>query len=146
MPHAPQAHQLAGVVQRDEHLRTGRFPARHDDLIFGEAMRHDGALQPHRLAGQTGVGIEAECRARLRRRVGHELHLPGPCIVAGKAHLFPGDELPGQLLYALEALRQRELGGDHLGESLNQAQLVGTHAQSQHLQAAGRGNPEGGEQ
>ena len=138
VPHAPEPYQLAGVVQRDEHFRARRLGAWHDDLIFGEAMRDDGAAQSQRLARQTGVGIEAEWRSRLRRGVGDELHLPGASVVAGKSHLFPGHELAGQLLYALEALCQRQLGGDHLSEPLNQVQLVRAHAEAQHLEAARR--------
>src|SRR5712664_2877880 len=43
VPDAPEADELARMVERDEQLRTGRFAARHHDLISREAVRYDGA-------------------------------------------------------------------------------------------------------
>ena len=40
-------------------------------------------------------------------------------------------------------MTQRQLGGDHLGESLDQMQLVGADTESQHMQAAGRSQRQG---
>ena len=137
VPDAPETDELTRVVERDEHFRARRLAARHYDLISRESMRHEGAAQPQRFTSEAGVGIESERGGtRLRCRVGDQLHLTRAGIIASKSHLFPGDEPAHQLLHALEAVTQRELCGDHLGEPLNQMQLVGPHAQTQHTETA----------
>src|SRR5439155_19107757 len=105
VPHAPEPDQLAGVIERDEHFGARRLGTRDDNLILGEAVRDDGAAQSQRFAGETGIGIEAEYRARLRRGIGDELHLPGAGVVAVKSHLFTWHDLAGQLLTSVYALR-----------------------------------------
>ncbi len=137
VPDAPETDELTRVVERDEHFRARRFAARQYDLIWREPMRHEGAAQPQRFTREARVGIEAERRGPwLRCRVGDKLHLTRARIVASKSHLFPGDELPRQLLHSLEAVTQGQLCRDHLGEPLNQMELVGPHAQAQHTETA----------
>ena len=92
-------------------------------------MCHDGATQPHRLAGQSRVGVEAELRLPARGGVGDQLHLVGAGIVPREAHLLPRHEAPGELLDTGEAARQRDVRRDDLGQSLDQRELVGAHAQ-----------------
>src|SRR5437763_16007306 len=103
MPDAPQPHQLAGVIQWHQHLGARGLGARNDDLISREPVRNYWSPQPQRLAGETGVRVEAERRTGLRRGVGDQLHLTGPRIITGESHLLPRDELARELLQPRKA-------------------------------------------
>src|SRR6267154_2577223 len=107
MTDAPEAHELPAMVERHQQFRPRRFGSRHDDLIAYEAVRDDGSTQAQRLAAQSGVGVESECRSGLRGRIRDELHLSRARVVAREAHLFPGHELARQFLDALETMAER---------------------------------------
>ncbi len=93
--YAPQADQLAGVIERDEHLRAGALRSGDDDLVGPQAVRHDGTAQPHRLAGQSGVRVEAEAGAAAGGGVGDQLHFVGVRVIACEPHLLPRHQPAG---------------------------------------------------
>ena len=138
---APKAHQLSGVIQRDQHLRAGCFPPGHDHLLGGERTGDDRPPQPHGLAGESGIGVEAKLAgaAVARGRVGDELHFVRPRVVPREAHVFPRDQPAGELLDSWEALRQADVPRDRLRQALNEAELIGSYASPNHRYARDRG-------
>src|SRR6059058_1979279 len=101
--------ELAGVIERDEHLRAGALPSGDDDLVGPEGVRHDGTPQPHRLTGQSGVRVEAEAGPAAGGGVGYQLHFVGVSVIPRKPHLLPRHQPAGELLDAPEALRERDV-------------------------------------
>ncbi len=149
MSYAPQADQLSGVVQRDEHLRAGLLLTRRHPRLAARPARDHGAPQAHRLTGHARVRVEARTGplARGKRRVRDQGHFVGPGIVAREPHLLPGHEAARELLNAGEAAGEVDVGCDRLVESLDELQLVGAHGAADDGEApdggGGKREPEG---
>src|SRR2546426_7856039 len=91
--HAPQADELARVIERHQHLGAGLLRRRQDHLLARQGVRHDRPAPPDGLAGEPRVRVEPERRpAPLsppsppplppRRGVrGHVHLLPAPRVV-----------------------------------------------------------------
>src|SRR6266516_3337774 len=139
--YTPKAHQLPGVIQRDQDLRAGRFPAGLDHLLGRESVRHDWPPSPHGFAGESGIGVEANLvgAAMARRGVRDELHFVRPRVVAREAHVLPWNQPPGQLLNPWEALRQTDVPRDRLRQALNERELVGVNTPPDDRHARDRG-------
>src|SRR5438309_2801255 len=142
MPHAPQAHQLARVVQRHEHLGPRCLPTGKHDLVALQPVRDDRPPGAHRLPGEPGVGVEAQRPPARGAGVHHQLHLAALRVVAGEAHLLPRHETAGQLLEAREAAGDVDVCRQRLGQPLHQVELVGAHAHAEDVNAAERGRGE----
>src|SRR2546427_169676 len=102
-----------------------------------------GAVQPHRLAGQSGVRVEAEAGAAAGGGVGDQLHFVGVRVISCEPHLLPRHQPAGELLNASEAFRERDVPGDDLRQPLDQGELVGPHPEPDHVNAGRRRRREG---
>src|SRR2546426_7844331 len=72
--HAPQADELARVIERHQHLGAGLLRRRQDHLLARQGVRHDRPAPPDGLAGEPRVRVEPE-----RRSEEHTSELQSPC-------------------------------------------------------------------